>query len=118
MTVGGLLAQSPIKEQLRVGPNGETPEPTAFIGAFNLVACDLGLECGAQHRDLQQACAFASYCGAGHFEEHYQTFVASPFVFQQAQRYRALIHAAMQTRDWAQIGLSLKLTSAAAKPSK
>lgn len=112
LTVGGLLSQSPLKEQLRIGPNEEMPEPTAFIGAWNLVACDLGLECGAQHRDLQQACAFASYCGAGHFEEHYQTFVSSPFVYQQAQRYRALIHSAMQTRNWAQIGLGPKLTSA------
>jgi hypothetical protein len=118
MTVGGLLAQSPIKEQLRIGPNEEMPEPTAFIGAWNLVACDMGLECGAQHRDLQQACAFAAYCGAGHFEEHYQTFVASPFVYQQAQRYRSLIHSALQTRNWAQLGLTLKLTTVAAKPSK
>ena len=113
LSVGGLLAQSPLKEQLRIGPNGEMPEPSAFIGAWNLVACDMGLDCGAQHRELQQACAFASYCGAGHFEEHYQTFIASPFVYQQAQRYRALIHSAMQTRDWAQIGLGPKLTSGA-----
>ena len=112
LAVGGLLAQSPLKELLRVGPNGEIPEPSAFIGAWNLVACDLGLDCGAQHRDLAQACAFASYCGAGHFEEHYQTFIASPFVYQQAQRYRALIHAALQTQDWAQIGLGPKLTTA------
>jgi hypothetical protein len=112
LSVGGLLAQSPLKEQLRIGPNGETPEPSAFIGAWNLVACDMGLDCGAQHRDLQQACAFASYCGAGHFEQHYQTFMASPFVYQQAQRYRALIHTAIQTRDWAQIGLTPKLTAA------
>jgi len=112
LAVGGLLAQSPLKELLRVGPNGEIPEPSAFIGAWNLVACDLGLDCGAQHRDLAQACAFASYCGAGHFEEHYQTFIASPFVYQQAQRYRALIHAALRSQDWAQIGLGPKLTTA------
>jgi len=118
LTVGGLMAQSPIKEQLRVGPNEEAPEPTAFIGAWNLVACDMGLECGAQHRDLQQACAFASYCGAGHFEEHYQTFVASPFVFQQAQRYRALIHSALQTRNYAAIGLSAKIARTATTPQK
>ena len=61
---------------------------------------------------LAQACAFASYCGAGHFEEHYQTFIASPFVYQQAQRYRALIHAALRSQDWAQIGLGPKLTTA------
>jgi hypothetical protein len=118
LSVGGMLAQSPLKEQLRVGPSGEMPEPTAFIGAWQLVACDLGLDCGAQHRDLQQACAFAAYCGAGHFEEHYQTFVASPFVYQQAQRYRALIHGAMQSRDWAQIGLGPKLAAAPKPPKK
>jgi hypothetical protein len=112
LTVGGLLSQSPLKEQLRVGPNEEMPEPSAFLGAWNLVACDMGLDCGSQHRDLQQACAFASYCGAGHFEQHYQTFIASPFVYQQAQRYRALIHSALQTHDWAQIGLGPKLTAA------
>jgi hypothetical protein len=116
LTVGALLAQSPFKEQLRIGPNEEVPEPTAFIGAWNLVACDMGLDCGGQHRDLQQACAFASYCGAGHFEEHYQTFVASPFVFQQAQRYRGLIQSAMQSRNWAQLGLSTKLTYSAKPP--
>ena len=112
LAVGGLLSQSPLKEQLRIGPNDEMPEPSAFLGAWNLVACDMGLDCGSQHRDLQQACAFAAYCGAGHFEQHYQTFVASPFVYQQAQRYRALIHSAIQTHNWAQIGLGPKLTSA------
>lgn len=112
LAVGGLLSQSPLKEQLRVGPNDEMPEPSAFLGAWNLVACDMGLDCGSQHRDLQQACAFASYCGAGHFEQHYQTFIASPFVYQQAQRYRALIHSAIQTHNWAQIGLGPKLTAA------
>lgn len=118
LVVGGLLSQSPLKEQLRVGPNDEMPEPSAFLGAWNLVACDMGLDCGSQHRDLQQACAFAAYCGAGHFEQHYQTFVASPFVYQQAQRYRALIHSALQTHNWAQIGLGPKLTYAPSKSAR
>lgn len=112
LAVGGLLSQSPLKEQLRIGPNDEMPEPSAFLGAWNLVACDMGLDCGSQHRDLQQACAFAAYCGAGHFEQHYQTFVASPFVYQQAQRYRALIHSAIQTHNWSLVGLGPKLASA------
>jgi hypothetical protein len=108
LTIGSLLAQAPLNQQIRIGPNGEIPETSAFIGAWNLVACDLGLECTAQHRELQQACAFASYCGAGHFEEHYQTFMASPYVYQLAQRYRAMILTAMDSHDWSQIGLSPK----------
>ena len=108
LTIGSLLAQAPLNQQIRIGPNGEIPETSAFIGAWNLVACDLGLECTAQHREMQQACAFAGYCGAGHFEEHYQTFMASPYVYQLAQRYRAMILSAMDSHDWAQVGLSPK----------
>jgi hypothetical protein len=108
LTIGSLLSQAPLNQQIHIGPNGEIPETSAFIGAWNLVACDLGLECSAQHRELQQACAFASYCGAGTFEEHYQTFMVSPYVAQLAQRYRAMIDSAMDSHDWAQVGLSPK----------
>ena len=108
LSIGSLLSQAPLNQQIRIGPNGEIPETSAFIGAWNLVACDLGLECTAQHRELQQACAFAGYCGAGQFEEHYQTFMASPYVYQLAQRYRAMILSAMDSHDWSQVGLSPK----------
>ena len=112
--VGQFLAQNAVAQNLRVGNNGEIPEPSAFLGGFSLVACDVGQDCTSLHRDLQQACAYGGYCNAQSFEELYQNFLASPWAWTQAVRYRELIHTAIQSRNWGLIGLTPKL--AAPKP--
>ncbi|HUL97616.1 MAG TPA: hypothetical protein VLT89_16505 [Usitatibacter sp.] len=105
MIVGGLLAQSAIANQLHVGPNGEVPEPSAFLGAFQLVACDETADCTQLSRDPQLACAYSGYCDATTFEELYQNFMASPWAYAQATRYRNMIHTAIDTQNWSLIGL-------------
>ena len=111
MYVGQFLAQSAISQNIRVGPNGEVPEPSAFLGAFTLVACDVGQDCStaAMNRDLLQACAFGGYCNAQSFEDLYQDFLASPWVYSQAMRYRSMIHTAIDQQNWGLIGLTPKL---------
>ncbi len=112
MYVGQFLAQSAISQNLRIGPNGEVPEPSAFLGGFTLVACDVGQDCSnTAHRDLLQACAYGGYCDATSFEELYQNFLASPWAYSQANRYRALIHTAIDQRNWWLIGLTPKLAA-------
>lgn len=111
MYVGQFLAQNAIAQTLRVGPNGEVPEPSAFLGAFSLVACDVGQDCTQLHRDLQQACAYAGYCTASGLEELYQNFLASPWTYTQAMRYRGLIHTAIRDRNWSLIGLTPKIAN-------
>ena len=105
LIVGQFLAQSALASQLRIGPNGEVAEPAAFLGAFSLVACDLGPDCAPLNRELQMACAYGSYCSAQTFEELYQNFVASPWAYSQAMRYRSIIYTAINTRNWSLIGL-------------
>ncbi|HYC38463.1 MAG TPA: hypothetical protein VEC19_18690 [Usitatibacter sp.] len=107
LIVGEFLSRQ--TSNLRVGPNGETPEPSAFLGGFSLVACDVGLDCSQFHREPQMACAYGGYCNAQHFEELYQNFLASPWAYTQALRYRALIHTAIRDRNWSLIGLTPKL---------
>jgi len=107
--VGQFLAQNAVAQNLRVGNNGEIPEPSAFLGAFSLVACDVGQDCTSLHRDLQQACAYGGYCNAQNFEELYQNFLASPWAYTNAMRYRLLIHTAINDRNWGLIGLTPKL---------
>jgi len=109
--VGQFLAQNAVAQNLRVGANGEIPEPSAFLGGFSLVACDVGQDCTSVHRDLQQACAYGGYCNAQSFEELYQNFLASPWAYAQALRYRGLIHTALRDRNWSLIGLTPKLAS-------
>lgn len=109
LIVGEYLSRQ--SANLRVGPNGETPEPSAFLGGFSLVACDVGLDCSQFHRDPIQACAYGGYCNAQNFEELYQNFLASPWAYTQAQRYRALIHTAIRDRNWSLIGITPKLVN-------
>jgi hypothetical protein len=109
--VGQFLAQNAVTQQLRVGPNGEVPEPSAFLGGFSLVACDLGQDCTAINRDLQQACAFGGFCNAQSFEELYQNFLASPWAYSQAMRYRILIRTAIDQHNYGLIGLTPKLAN-------
>lgn len=120
MYVGQFLAQSAISQNLRIGPNGEVPEPSAFLGGFTLVACDVGQDCSSTaHRDLLQACAYGGYCDAQSFEELYQNFLASPWAYSQANRYRILIHTAIDQRNWGLIGLTPKIAASAGHgPSK
>ncbi|MEO5692804.1 MAG: hypothetical protein ABIQ72_06740 [Usitatibacter sp.] len=119
MYVGQFLAQSAISQNLRIGPNGEVPEPSAFLGAFTLVACDVGQDCSsASHRDLLQACAYGGYCDARAFEELYQNFLASPWAYSQANRYRQLIHTAIDQRNWSLIGLTPKVAAGGNGTSK
>lgn len=109
LIVGEFLARQ--SRNLRVGPNGESPEPSAFLGGFSLVACDVGLDCTASHREPLLACAYGGYCNAQNFEELYQNFLASPWAYTQALRYRGLIHTAIRDRNWSLIGLTPKLVN-------
>jgi hypothetical protein len=105
MIVGGFLAQSAMTSQLRIGPNSEIPEPSALLGAFSLVACDVTVDCTQLSREPQLACAYGGYCDAASFDELYQNFMVSPWTYSQAARYRDIIHTAINTRNWALIGL-------------
>ena len=104
MIVGGFLAQSAMTTQLRIGPNGETPEPSALLGGFSLVACELS-DCVQLSREPQFACAYGGYCDAASFDELYQNFMVSPWTYIQARRYQDIINSAIETRNWALIGL-------------
>jgi hypothetical protein len=103
--VGQFLAQQSMASQLRIGPNGEVPEPSAFLGAFSLVACDFGTDCVALAREPQMACAYGGYCSSTSFDELYQNFLASPWSYSQAMRYRGIIYTAINSRNWSLIGL-------------
>lgn len=103
--VGQFLAQNAMASQLRIGPNGEVPEPAAFLGAFSLVACDFGPDCTSLTKEPQLACAYGGYCNPNSFEELYQDFIASPWAYTQAVRYRGIILTAINTQNWSLIGL-------------
>lgn len=105
MQVGNFLASSQMAQQLRIGPNGETPEPSALLGAFSLVACQQGPDCISMTKDPQAACAYGAYCDATSYEQLFQNFLASPWVYSNATRYSSIIMTAINSQNWALIGL-------------
>lgn len=115
MIVGGFLSQNAIATSLRIGPNGEVPEPSAFLGAFSLAACEMA-ECTVLSREPQMACAYGGYCDAATYEELYSNFMASPWTYMQALRYRNLILTAVNTHNWSLIGLTPPVANANAGP--
>jgi hypothetical protein len=116
LIVGGFLAQNAVANTLHIGPNGEVPEPSAFLGSFSLVACDMQPDCSQLSREPQMACAYGGYCDAATYEELYYNFMATPFTYMQAVRYRNLIHTAIQTRNWSLIGLTPPVAASAPSP--
>jgi hypothetical protein len=114
MIVGGFLAQNAVASTLRIGPTGEVPEPAAFLGSFQLVACEM-TDCPALSREPQMACAYGGYCDATTYEELYSNFVATPFTYMQAVRYRNLVVTAINTRNWSLIGLTPAIAANAPK---
>jgi hypothetical protein len=114
VTVAQFLAQHRLIGELRIGPTGEVPEPSSLVGAFSLVACDYQPTCPAFDREALQACAYAGYCGAGSYEELYANFLASPWSYSMAMRYRGVIHTAIETRNWNLLGLQ-KIIGATSK---
>ena len=105
MQVGNFLASSAMAAQLRIGPQGETPEPSALLGAFSLVACQQGPDCISMTKDPQAACAYGAYCDATSYEQLFQNFLASPWVYANATRYSSIIMTAINSQNWALIGL-------------
>ncbi len=103
--VAQFLAQHRLIGELRIGPAAEVPEPSSLVGAFSLVACDFQPTCSTFDREALQACAYAGYCSAGSYEELYANFLASPWAYAQAVRYRGIIHDAIETRNWGLLGL-------------
>ena len=103
--VAQFLAQHRLIGELRIGPLGEVPEPSSLVGAFSLVACDFQPTCSTFNHEALQACAYAGYCSAGSYEELYANFIASPWAYSQALRYRDIIHDAIETRNWSLLGL-------------
>ena len=116
MQVGQFLANPTIANQLRVGPNGETPEAQSFLGAFTLVVCDYAPDCVNLVREREQACAYGGYCTPTTFEEIFQNYLASPWQYAAANRYRDYIHSAINSQNWSLIGLGPKRAGAIRLP--
>ncbi|MBL8517674.1 MAG: hypothetical protein JNM76_11985 [Betaproteobacteria bacterium] len=92
-------------EGLRVGPDQSSPSAGAWRAAWQMMACDGGLDCGAEHRDVLTACALEGACGAPNYQSYLQQFAQSPYQYQETLRFQALIRSAIEQGRWDWLGI-------------
>jgi len=72
---------------LRTGSSELALDATTWWTAAALTACELGYDCGADHRTILDACAIRGQCGAHDLREHYFYYGQSPASSQMVDEY-------------------------------
>ena len=74
--------------------------------AWELVACDFGLECGADSKLLNNLCAYQGQCSAFSYEDWLSRYSESREEFAEILRLRLLLRRGLMAHDWHGLGLS------------
>jgi hypothetical protein len=72
--------------------------------AWQMVACDYGLDCGPSFDPVLSPCIWDGLCGLASFEEASRKSLPSQ-TYDRAVELRARIIAALQRKDFASLGL-------------
>ena len=100
LTAGRLFSSTMADLAVRAGPEGRPVDPRPFHDAWTLAACDLGLRCGADHRDLLHGCAMQANCDAADVRQHMFYYRHSPQESQRLYEYYNQIMRAARSSDW------------------
>jgi hypothetical protein len=71
-----------------------------YSSAWQLVACDLGMDCGAHSYMIRNMCVFGGICGIGGFREVLSQTMLSPRDFQRAEQVEAFILQAIESENY------------------
>ena len=75
--------------------------------AWELVACDFGLDCGADSKLLNNLCAYQGQCGALSYEDWLGRHTEPSEEFAEILRARLLLRRGLMLQDWELLGLSM-----------
>ncbi len=88
--------------------HGSTPvNATSLAIAWELVACDFGMDCGSDSKLLNNLCAYQGQCRAFSYEDWLGRYTESAEELQEIKRLRTLLHRGLVSRDWGLLGLSV-----------
>jgi hypothetical protein len=95
-------------ESLMMVGDGSTPvNATSLAIAWELVACDFGMDCGSDSKFLNNLCAYQGQCRAFSYEDWLVRYTESAEELQEIKRLRTLLHRGLMSRDWGLLGLSV-----------
>lgn len=86
-----------------MGPDHEPMQGRAAYEAWELVACEFGLDCGAGSRPLQLACMSMGQCAANTVQDQVYFYGVTPYEAQLIEQYRQIFRNAAANNDWSGI---------------
>ena len=104
-------------EGVRVGPAQEPANSESWTGAWSLLACENGADCGPDNARVTLDCALRGYCGSPSYEAYLQQYAMSPAQYQEALRYRDIIRTAIAQQQWDWMGLGAAPTLGWIRPA-
>lgn len=90
-----------------VGEGAAPVNSTSLAIAWELVACDFGMDCGSDSKLLNNLCAYQGQCRAFSYEDWLSRYTESAEELQEIKRLRTLLHRGLISRDWGLLGLSV-----------
>ena len=101
--VGFFLARGEFLLQL--GDGNAPVRATTLAAAWELAACDFGLDCGSDSKMLANLCAYQGQCGAFSLEDWLTRYAESSEELAEIRRLRSLIRRGLIMHDWQLLGL-------------
>ncbi len=95
----GILSSTVSDGSWRIGGIDERLDERALFASLGLVACDQGLPCGSDSRQLLQECSINGYCAATNVYDHMFFYESSPNQAQLMDRYRRAFDQAIASGD-------------------
>lgn len=95
------------EDSVLLGNEGKSADAATLAIAWELVACDFGLECGADSKLLMNLCAYQGQCGAASYDAWLSRYSASQREYREIQRLRLLLRDGLIASDWQFLGLAV-----------
>ncbi len=112
--VGFFLARG--ESLLQLGDGNAPVRATTLAAAWELAACDFGLDCGSGSKMLINLCAYQGQCGAISLEDWLARDAESSEELAEIMRLRSLIRHGLVMHDWELLGLFLLKPVAPGEP--
>lgn len=101
---------------LKLGEDSAPVRATTLAVAWELVACDFGLDCGGDSKMLANLCAWQGQCGAFSFDDWLGRYTESAEELADIRRLRMQISRSLLVQDWPALGLSILKPDAPTAP--
>lgn len=105
---GRALATS--ASELRIGPDAQLVEPTAFMDAWLMLACEYGYPCGEDSPRVLQGCAYQGHCDASSLQDYLYYYSSTPHDSQLQVQYQSVLRGAAGSGNWSLITVVRPMT--------